>query len=58
MASGARGGKVSGAGGGGFLMFLCDPNRRAGLMRALRKADAHPDTISFSPGGARAWIAP
>ncbi len=58
LRSGALGGKVSGAGGGGFLMFLCDPDRRAGLMRALREAGSHPDTISFSASGAVGWIAP
>ncbi len=58
MSNGAMGGKVSGAGGGGFLMFLCDPNRRSGLMRALREAGSHPDTISFSETGAQGWAVP
>jgi D-glycero-alpha-D-manno-heptose-7-phosphate kinase len=58
LANGAMGGKVSGAGGGGFLMFLCDPNVRASLMRALRDAGALPDTVSFSPHGAQGWERP
>jgi len=56
--NGALGGKVSGAGGGGFLMFLCEPVVRAGLMRALKAAGGEPDTISFSAEGAQAWFAP
>jgi D-glycero-alpha-D-manno-heptose-7-phosphate kinase len=58
MGNGAMGGKVSGAGGGGFLMFLCDPHARASLMRALRKAGGHPDTVSFSAEGALGWVRP
>ena len=58
LANGAMGGKVSGAGGGGFLMFLSEPNARAALMRALRDAGAQPDTVTFSAEGACGWVAP
>ena len=54
--AGALGGKVSGAGGGGFLMFFIEPNRRPGLLRALRAAGAAPDTVGFSSEGAEGWI--
>jgi D-glycero-alpha-D-manno-heptose-7-phosphate kinase len=50
------GGKVSGAGGGGFLMFFIEPNRRPALLRALRAAGAAPDTVGFSSEGAEGWI--
>jgi D-glycero-alpha-D-manno-heptose-7-phosphate kinase len=35
MAAGARGGKLCGAGGGGFLLFLVDPSRQAMVSQAL-----------------------
>jgi D-glycero-alpha-D-manno-heptose-7-phosphate kinase len=35
LAAGATGGKLLGAGGGGFLMFYCPPQRRADVLRAL-----------------------
>jgi D-glycero-alpha-D-manno-heptose-7-phosphate kinase len=35
MAAGATGGKILGAGGGGFMMFYCEPEKQADLRRAL-----------------------
>lgn len=35
MAAGADGGKVAGAGGGGFLLFLVPPDRQADVRAAL-----------------------
>lgn len=36
MASGALGGKLLGAGGGGFLLFYCPPENQERLRVALR----------------------
>ncbi|HYC02744.1 MAG TPA: hypothetical protein VED40_05590 [Azospirillaceae bacterium] len=55
LAAGAYGGKVSGAGGGGFVMFLVDPTRRPELMRALKDGEGTPMLCQFSEGGAAAW---
>ncbi|HTS47014.1 MAG TPA: hypothetical protein VMH05_03670 [Bryobacteraceae bacterium] len=52
---GAYSGKVSGAGGGGFMMFLVDPPRRPDVFRALRSQDAAPMTVQFVDQGAIAW---
>lgn len=54
-AAGALSGKVSGAGGGGFVMFLCDPARRSDVMRALKAEGGEPSTVSFSLEGATGW---
>ncbi len=53
--AGARSGKVSGAGGGGFLMFVCDPDRRAQVMRTLRSAGGEPSAVAFSAEGVEGW---
>ncbi|HTM77903.1 MAG TPA: hypothetical protein VL133_09775 [Devosia sp.] len=57
MENGAKGGKISGAGGGGFIMFLTDPAHRSRLMRALKSAGGEPDTVTFSSKGVEGWIA-
>ncbi len=55
MRAGALAGKVSGAGGGGFLFFLVAPERRPHLMRVLSGGSGKPMTCSFTDNGARAW---
>lgn len=57
-ASGARGGKVSGAGGGGFMMFIADPDSKPRLIRALSAAGGVPDKIIFTHTGVESWFAP
>ena len=39
MANGALGGKLLGAGGGGFLLFYCEPDKQERLRVALRKKE-------------------
>jgi D-glycero-alpha-D-manno-heptose-7-phosphate kinase len=55
MTRGAWGGKVSGAGGGGFMMFLTDPENRYRLASAIRASgvDAYP--VHFVDAGAETW---
>ncbi len=53
--AGALGGKISGAGGGGFMFFLCEPTRRFAVQEALRAHDAELVTFSFVQEGAQAW---
>ncbi|MBP7693756.1 MAG: GHMP kinase [Anaerolineales bacterium] len=40
--AGAVGGKITGAGGGGFLLFVCPPERRAAVRAALRHLQELP----------------
>jgi D-glycero-alpha-D-manno-heptose-7-phosphate kinase len=55
MDGGAYSGKVSGAGGGGFMMFVVDPPRRPEVFRALRCQKVQPLTVQFTDQGAIAW---
>lgn len=55
--AGAWGGKVSGAGGGGFMFFLTDPARRFAVQDALRRVGAEVVNFSFVQEGMRAWKA-
>jgi D-glycero-alpha-D-manno-heptose-7-phosphate kinase len=54
-ANGARATKVSGAGGGGFMMFVCDVSDRVGLVRALSALGGTVYDAHFTPHGATAW---
>ncbi len=50
--NGALGGKVVGAGGGGFLMLYCSKNKSE-LISALSKFDLHPMWFSFEQEGVK-----
>lgn len=54
-ANGALAGKVSGAGGGGYILFLVDPHRRSDLTRALNEADGSVEPAHFVTDGAVSW---
>jgi D-glycero-alpha-D-manno-heptose-7-phosphate kinase len=53
--AGALGGKISGAGGGGFMFFFCDPRRRFAVQDQLRQLGAQPVNLGFVEGGCRTW---
>ena len=55
MRSGALAGKVSGAGGGGFIMFVADPIRKKELETALRSTEGFVVPFTFSESGAHGW---
>ena len=54
-AFGILGGKVSGAGGGGFMMFLVEPTRREGLKRLLATFGGQAQGARLEPRGAESW---
>lgn len=58
LAAGARAGKVSGAGGGGFIMLLTDPERRYGLIRTLNGAGGQASAVKLTFEGVEAWVVP
>jgi D-glycero-alpha-D-manno-heptose-7-phosphate kinase len=55
FASGALAGKVSGAGGGGFVMFLVHPEDRLGLLDALNAAGGNAGAVKFTERGCETW---
>lgn len=55
IASGAWAGKVSGAGGGGFIMLLTDPERRFHLIRKLNEHGGEASAVKLVFDGAEAW---
>lgn len=56
--AGAWAGKVSGAGGGGFIVFIVDPVQRVALVNALNLLDGSVVPFQFESHGASAWIVP
>ena len=53
--AGMRAGKISGAGGGGFMMMLVDPVRRMDVMRALQQTRGQTYTCHFTKYGTQGW---
>ena len=55
MKAGAYGGKVSGAGGGGFMIFTINPTRRINLINALNQFNGRVLGFHFSDHGCQGW---
>jgi D-glycero-alpha-D-manno-heptose-7-phosphate kinase len=55
LSHGALAGKVSGAGGGGYIMFVVEPHRRPALTAALSALDGRVEPAHFVQEGATAW---
>jgi len=55
IANGATGGKISGAGGGGFMIFYCPKNTRYKVMQALREFGGEFKRFQFEEHGVRSW---
>ena len=55
MASGALAGKISGAGGGGFIMLVVEPTRKMEVVKELRKLSGFIVPFEFSDRGAHSW---
>ena len=54
--AGALGGKITGAGGGGFMIFLCEFEKRHLVARELENVDARVSSLAFDPRGMRTWV--
>jgi len=57
MNAGAYSGRISGAGGGGFIIFMMDPVRKQEVIRALRPHGGQVLPFHFSGTGSQAWVA-
>ena len=55
MDHGGEAAKVSGAGGGGFMMIICDPKKRYELVQSLKKLKGNVIVTSFTEKGTQAW---
>lgn len=55
LGNGALAGKVSGAGGGGFVMFIVPPEDRLGLLDALNAAGGNAGPVKFAERGCETW---
>jgi D-glycero-alpha-D-manno-heptose-7-phosphate kinase len=60
LQAGAYCAKISGAGGGGFMMFLVDPIHKDKVTAALRGLHAEGTAYAchFTPGGVQVWRVP
>ncbi len=55
MDNGASGGKISGAGGGGFIFFYCPENTRSKVIAALKKFGGESKRYEFTTQGLTTW---
>jgi D-glycero-alpha-D-manno-heptose-7-phosphate kinase len=58
IGAGALAGKISGAGGGGFLMFFTAPHRRMSVLRELARFPGRVVNFHFTGVGAQSWVLP
>jgi D-glycero-alpha-D-manno-heptose-7-phosphate kinase len=54
-AAGALGGKVTGAGGGGYVLLYCRPDAKHRVAQRMLELDAAVDEFAFEPNGVRTW---
>jgi D-glycero-alpha-D-manno-heptose-7-phosphate kinase len=52
---GATGGKISGAGGGGFMFFYCPGTTRSAVIEALKKFGGQSKRYEFTSKGLSTW---
>ncbi len=55
IANGAIGGKITGAGGGGFMLFYCRPGFRHRVAARLGQMGLQETEFAFEPEGLRTW---
>lgn len=53
--NGALGGKITGAGGGGYMLFYCQFEKKHKVAEALKKLGASPTEFAFESRGLQTW---
>ena len=53
--AGALGGKVTGAGGGGYVLLYCAPDAKHRVAQRMLELEATVDEFAFEPSGVRTW---
>lgn len=53
--AGAAGGKISGAGGGGYIFFYCPNNTKFNVIKALDQLGGYVQPYSFTKKGLETW---
>lgn len=53
--NGATGGKISGAGGGGYMLFYCPGNTRYRVIESLKQFGGHMERYEFTSEGLVTW---
>ena len=56
LRNGALGGKITGAGGGGFLLLFCEPSRQPDVRQALNEQGLKEMTFNFDLNGAQVLV--
>lgn len=56
--SGALGGKITGAGGGGYMLLYCQFDRKHEVREAMRRAGCDVHDIALEPNGLQTWRVP
>jgi D-glycero-alpha-D-manno-heptose-7-phosphate kinase len=54
-AAGATGGKISGAGGGGFMIFYCPGTKKFNVIKQLERFGGHHKNYQFTQHGLKTW---
>ncbi len=55
IGAGATGGKISGAGGGGYMFFYCPGNTRHNVIEELKKTGGMIQPFQFTKAGLNSW---
>lgn len=55
ISAGSTGGKISGAGGGGYVFFYCPENTKFAVAQALHSLGGHIQPYSFTKKGLETW---